>query len=261
MILDDILSYRRQQLTREIAAVSRQEMADRAQACSQYADHRFITALKKRPFSIVAETKKASPSKGLICPDYDPVALAKAYEKGGAAAISVLTEEHYFLGNAQHLAAVRHAVSLPILRKDFIFDPYQIDHARVLGADAVLLIVAMLAKEEMIGLMTHAAKRKLDVLMEVHDQEELQIALDVGANLIGINNRNLKTFEVDIATTQRLCKNIPAAIPVVAESGLSTNQQLKLAASFGAKAALVGECLVKCLDPSATLKKLLEGLT
>lgn len=209
-----------------------------------------------RSIAVIAELKKASPSKGLLRSDFDPVAMAQQYSQGGASALSVLTEQNYFQGDRKFPGMVREAVDLPILRKDFIVDAHQVVESRLLGADAILLIVALLSKPELSELLALSRELDLDVLCEVHDLPELQVALDCGADLIGINNRNLKTFEVDLQTTYRLLEHIPAGLPVVSESGIFLPEQLVELAQAGVTAVLVGECLVRQPNLTEALQQL-----
>ncbi|OAQ21705.1 indole-3-glycerol phosphate synthase TrpC [Thermosulfurimonas dismutans] len=220
----------------------------------------FRGALTAPGFTIIAEVKRASPSKGLLCPDFDPIRLARSYEQGRAGAISVITDEPYFQGSLEYLAAVRGVVELPLLRKDFILDPVQIEEARAFGADAVLLIVAALSFEELREFLAYARKLELSALVEVHDEEELEIALSAGADIIGINNRNLKTFEVTVETTFRLLKHVPSGVPVISESGLSEAESLKRLFSAGVAGALIGEALVKDPHPDYLLKEWQKAL-
>ena len=211
-------------------------------------------ALRKARPAIIAEIKRASPSKGLLCPDFDPLRLARAYRQGGAAALSVITDEPFFQGSLEYLSAVRAAVELPLLRKDFILDPIQIEEARAFGADAVLLIVAALSPEELRELLACARRLELSALVEVHDGEELETALSAGAEILGINNRNLRTFEVSVETTLRLLPRIPEGRVVVSESGLSDPETLERLARAGVDAFLIGEALVTAPDPEARLR-------
>ncbi len=208
---------------------------------------------------IIAEVKKASPSKGLLRADFEPAALAKIYVDNGAAAISVLTNADHFQGSIDHLAQV-HAVAnprkVPVLRKEFIFDEYQIYEARAYGADAVLLIVAMLSPEELKALMALSEKFWMQCLVEVHDEEELKVALKAGAEIVGINNRDLRTFTTDLEVTERLASRIPFGKVVVSESGINKPEHIKRIKSAGAHAALIGEALVTSPDVGAKLGEL-----
>ena len=205
---------------------------------------------------VIAEIKKASPSKGLIRADFAPTALAGAYARGGAAAISCLTDETYFQGRLDHLGLARDACVLPVLRKDFLIHPAQICEARAAGADAILLIARMLDRTALAELHRLAGDLQMDALVEVHDEQDVEAALFAGASLIGVNNRDLDTFRVDPETTYRLRKHIPDRIPVVAESGIETNEQLLRLADAGVAAVLVGESLMRQPDVEAALRRL-----
>ncbi len=206
---------------------------------------------------LIAEVKKASPSKGLIRPDFDPVAIAKTYEAAGASAISVLTDEKYFQGSLEYLKAIRAEVKLPLLRKDFVVDPYQIYEARAAGADAVLLIVAALSIDELSYFRALASELGMASLVEVHTREELDVALDIKAKIIGINNRNLQTFETALYTTFDLAAEIPSDCIIVSESGISTRKDVVHLAAAGVSAILVGESLMREPDPAVKVKELL----
>ncbi len=216
-------------------------------------------AIAGEGISIIAEIKRASPSRGKLREQLDPRSLARAYEEGGAAAISVLTEEEFFSGGFADLEAVRTAVSLPLLCKDFIIDPWQIYRARVAGADAVLLIAAILS-DEMLAELAHVAQRlDMDILLEVHDEEELERAKRADANIIGINNRNLRDFSVDLATFEALAPLVEAARPLVAESGVRSTADVRRMEQAGASAVLVGEGLVRSHDPAEAIRQLKLG--
>jgi len=206
---------------------------------------------------IIAEIKKASPSLGIIRKDFNPVDIARIYEAGGAAAISVLTDEKFFQGNLSYLTDVKKSVNLPILRKDFIIDAYQIFEARSAGADAILLIAALLSKEEMQRYLDLAGQLGMDCLVEVHTEAELKKALQTNANIIGINNRDLATFKTDLGTTLRLRPMIPAEKIVVSESGIKSRADVVKLIKEGVGAILVGETLMKSDDISAKLRELL----
>ena len=209
--------------------------------------------------NVIAECKRRSPSRGVLAPDYDPVAIAKQYEAGGAVAISVLTEPTFFDGALAHLTAVRAVVSLPLLRKDFVVDDYQLLEARAAGADAVLLIVAALEQRELVALRERAAALGLAALVEVHDEEELSRAIDCGARLIGVNNRNLRTLAVDVEASDRLAARMPAHVVGVSESGLQTRADLERLAAAGYKAFLIGERFMTAPDPAKAIQELKWG--
>ncbi|GFO69197.1 indole-3-glycerol-phosphate synthase [Geomonas limicola] len=206
---------------------------------------------------IIAEVKKGSPSKGVIRPDFDPLEVALTYQDNGATCLSVLTDEHFFLGHLGYLALIREQVSLPLLRKDFIFDPYQIYQARAAGADAILLIAAMLELSQLREFSALARELSLDVLLEVHDEAEMEVALLTDCNLIGINNRDLRSFVVDIETSERLAKLVPPGRLVVAESGITTRQEIERLSGQRVHAFLIGESLMREPDIGAKLQELL----
>lgn len=257
MILDDIAVYRKRQLEREKSAVPFEEMKKAAEKISAPCKD-FAGALKADGISVIAEVKKASPSKGVIQPDFEPAATALQYEKAGARAVSCLTEEHYFQGSSKYLQMIRENISLPILRKDFIIDPYQIYEAKCIGADAVLLIAAMLDTDTMKEYRKIAEALDLDVLAESHNEEELDSVLEAGCEIIGINNRNLKTFEVTLETTVRLAEKVPKGYTIVSESGIRDNADIKLLRSCGAEAVLIGETLMRSGDIAKSMRELIS---
>jgi len=207
--------------------------------------------------NVIAECKRRSPSRGVLAADYDPVSIARKYEAGGAAAISVLTEPTFFDGALAHLTAVREAVALPVLRKDFIVDDYQLLEARAAGADAVLLIVAALAQPELVRLQARAWELGLAALVEVHDDEELLRAVDSGARVVGVNNRNLRTLVVDVGASDRLAALMPAGVVGVSESGLQTRSDLERLAAAGYRAFLIGERFMTDPDPARAIAELI----
>ncbi len=204
--------------------------------------------------AIIAEVKKGSPSKGIIRADFDPVTIAESYQSAGATCLSVLTDEQYFYGHLNYLNMIREQVSLPLLRKDFIIDPYQVAQARAFGADAVLLIAAALEDQQLLELAQLARELRLDTLLEVHDAEELGRALQLPVDLIGINNRNLKTFVTDLGITEQLARRIPEAQVAVAESGINNRADIERLQAAGAGAFLIGESLMREADIEAKLK-------
>ena len=217
----------------------------------------FAQALTGSERRIIAEVKKASPSKGLIRADFDATAIAKDYASHGASAISVLTEERFFQGELAYLEQIHASVEVPLLRKDFMLDPYQIVEAKSFGADAVLFIAAMLDRQHMGELRQQASELHMDALVEVHSETELEAALNAGAQLIGINNRDLKTFAVNLATTEKLAPLVPAGMPVVCESGIDSIEQIRRVEKLGIHAFLIGESLMRAPAPGGKLRELL----
>jgi len=215
-------------------------------------------ALKGDHIRLIAEVKKASPSRGLLNPDLNPTELARTYAEGGAAAISVLTEENHFMGSIEHLAEIREVVNLPLLRKDFIFDPYQVYESRAYGADALLLIAAILSQGQLKELFSLSRSLGLGCLIEVHSQSEVERAVLSGAEILGINNRDLSTFAVDTNTTRRLRPLIPKEKTVVGESGIKSRKDIEILEKWGVDAVLIGEALVTASDIRAKMKELLS---
>ena len=234
-------------------------LAARAAAAPSSAG-RFTAALARTDrINVIAECKRRSPSRGVLRADYDPVAIASGYEAAGAAAISVLTEPTFFDGSLEHLQAVRAAVDVPLLRKDFVVSEYQLLEAKAAGADAVLLIVAALRPAQLKVLHDHARRHGLDVLVEVHDATELAIAIDAGARIIGVNNRNLRTLQVDVQASEALIARMPAEVIAVSESGLKTAGDLARLKALGYRAFLIGERFMSTVDPGAALASVLES--
>jgi indole-3-glycerol phosphate synthase len=257
-ILDRIMAAKRAEVAAAKRSLSESEMQSRAQAVAAPRD--FIASLKRRIDSgdaaVIAEIKRASPSRGLLREDFDPAQLARSYERGGAACLSVLTDREFFEGAPEHLASARAACALPVLRKDFIFDPYQVAEARAMGADCILLIAACLSAGEMQGLELTAARLGMAVLVEVHDATELDAALQLRTPLVGINNRNLRTFETRLETTLALLEYMPEDRIVVTESGIATAQDVSRMRSRGVNAFLVGEAFMRAPDPGGALRAL-----
>jgi len=259
MILDTIIQHKWREVAqaRERTPLTRLE----AEAAKQSPARGFACALKRpdadSPVRVIAEIKKASPSKGLIREDFRPVDFARSYQAHGAAAISVLTDEEFFQGSLDVLRAVRAAVGLPLLRKDFIIDPYQIVESRAAGADAILLIVSVLTDARLRAFREQAEGLGMDCLVEVHTREEGRRAADCGARVIGVNNRDLKTFETDLRHTEEILPALPKGAILVSESGIATNADVRYLASLGVDAILVGETLMRHPEPGDGIKALL----
>jgi indole-3-glycerol phosphate synthase len=255
MILDEIVRFRRDDVARAARATPRKELEQSPAYAAPR--HGFAQGLRRGGIAIIAEVKKASPSRGVIRPDFDPAAIARAYEHAGAVGVSVLTEERFFQGHLDHLAEVRRAVNLPILRKDFLIDPYQVVEARTWGADAVLFIVAILGDQQLDEMLAAAREQGLDALVEIHDERELERALAAGAEIVGINNRDLRSFVTTLETAERLRPLVPASAVPVAESGISGPADIARLGRAGFDAFLIGECLMRAPDPGAKLRELL----
>ena len=255
-ILDEIVASKRGELEEQKARFSSAALEERI--ANQPRPLNMSGALLGDRVRLIGEVKKASPSRGLLCHDFDPIQLATTYVQNGAAAISVLTDPR-FQGTLEHMSQVKTATlsyGTPVLRKDFIFDPYQVNEARAWGADAILLIVAILTSQQIKDLIALSRSCWMQCLVEVHSSEELNVALDAGAEIIGINNRDLRTFHTDLGITQELVKQVPRGKLVVSESGISTADHVRELKGMGVHATLVGEALVTAPDVAAKVKEL-----
>ena len=261
-ILERILARKREELEAARSVVPFARMQKRAASAPPPRD--FAGAIRAkiaagRP-AVIAEVKKASPSKGLLRADFDPAAIARSYEAGGAACLSVLTDRDFFQGSHAHLAEARSACALPVLRKDFITEPYQVHESRALGADCILLIAAALARQDMQGLEASARSLGMAVLVEVHDAAELDAALALETPLLGINNRNLRSFETRLETTLDLLASVPAGKTVITESGILAPADVRRMRGHGVEAFLVGEAFMRAPDPGSALRKFFNSL-
>lgn len=255
MILDDILAQRKIQLDREMKERPLVDLMDEAKKRDKI-PFPLEQVLRERDLSLIAEVKKASPSKGLIAKDFQPLPTALAYEEAGAGAISVLTEEHYFQGNNRYLEEIAAKVRVPVLRKDFVIDPYQIWHAKALGASVVLLIAAILTDGELRDFRGLADRLGMDAILEVHTEEELERGIRSGARIIGINNRDLRTFQVDVQRTVDLMKKVPEGMLVISESGLTTKDDIDRLRKAGVRGVLIGETLMRSGDVAKAIREL-----
>lgn len=256
MILDKLAASARVRVDRLKAERPLESVREEALSIKPEKPFCFEAALKKEDIAFICEVKKASPSKGLIAPDFPYVHIARDYEAAGADAISVLTEPEYFLGSNDYLSAVKRAVNIPVIRKDFTIDPYQIYEARIIGADAVLLICALLDTEALTEYIRIADTLGLTALVEAHDAAEVASALEAGARVIGVNNRNLKTFEVDIENSARLRQLVPEHITFVSESGIKTPGDIDALRKNGTDAVLIGETLMRSSRKAEELARL-----
>lgn len=260
MILDELAESTRKRVEQSKEQIPLGKMMDLAsEACHRpgkaLPPFAFEKALKKPGMSFICEVKKASPSKGLIAPDFPYVDIAKDYETAGAAAVSVLTEPEYFMGSNDYLTEIKENVSIPLLRKDFTIDPYQIFEAKAIGADAVLLICALLDTNLLRTGIQICDSLGLSALVEAHDEKEIQSAIDAGARIIGVNNRNLKTFEVDFSNSIRLRGLVPESVLFVAESGVQTEEDVQLLHEAGVNGVLIGETLMRSNQKKEILKR------
>jgi len=253
-LLDRILEVKRAEVAAAKSRLSLKEIEKRAKIAAPVRD--FVGALRKKQPAVIAEIKRASPSRGVLRAGFDPAAIAKSYEKGGAACMSVLTDKEFFQGSAEHLQAARAACLLPTLRKDFVVDPYQVFESRALAADCILLIAACLSKKEMLDLESVALGLGMAVLVEVHDGAELEAALELQTPLIGINNRNLKNFDTRLETTLELLPRVPSGRIVITESGIVSVDDVARMRAHGVHAFLVGEAFMRAADPGAELAAL-----
>lgn len=256
MILEEIAARTVQRVAEEKNAVPLSEMKKRAEAMDANTGFPFKKALSGSEISFICEVKRASPSKGLIAPDFPYLDIARDYEKAGASAISCLTEPFWFKGNDEYLTEISQAVKIPVLRKDFTVDEYMIYQAKTLGASAVLLICSILSKEQLSEYLGIAHSLGLSALVEAHDEEEVRTALAVGAGIIGVNNRDLRTFTVDINNSARLRKLVPPEVLFVSESGIKTAADIEALRSNGTNAVLIGETLMRSPDKKAALDEL-----
>ena len=256
MILEEIAARTVQRVAEEKAAVPLSEMKKRAEALDANTGFPFRKALSGDEISFICEVKRASPSKGLIAPDFPYLDIASDYERAGASAISCLTEPFWFKGRDEYLAEISNAVTIPVLRKDFTVDEYMIYQAKTLGASAVLLICSILSKEQLSEYLGIAQSLGLSALVEAHDEDEVRTALSVGAGIIGVNNRDLRTFTVDINNSARLRKLVPPEVLFVSESGIKTAADIEALRSNGTNAVLIGETLMRSPDKKAALDEL-----
>ncbi len=257
-ILDTIVQHKRREIEEGRSAVAEKVLEGRLAEAPPVRD--FRAALEQVPgMAIIAEVKKASPSAGVLRQDFDPVSIARIYAGHGAAAISVLTDAHFFQGSLSYLASIRHAVSAPLLRKDFVLDRYQLLEARLAGADAVLLIAEILGPKELSFLLNEAHALGLQALVELYDRENLQRVLDSGARLIGINNRNLRTFETRLEHTLELADRVPRDCCLVSESGIRNRADVLRLQAAGVRAVLIGEIFMRAADIAAKLEEIRGG--
>jgi len=255
MLLDEIVEQKKKEIIADRQSVSISQLEKMILGVSP--PRNFINPfLNSSTITIIAEVKKASPVKGLLCHNFDPAKLALDYQDGGAGAISVLTDKKYFQGNKGFIEIVRENVDLPVMRKDFIIDRYQVIESRAIGADALLLIASLLDEKELKELLTLTRSLGMEALVEVHDQPELEKALSVGATVVGINNRNLRNFSVSISTSLNLAQYVPVDVVMVSESGIGTKEDIESLIDAGFRGVLIGESLVKSSNPAAKIREL-----
>lgn len=264
MILDDIVKAKKQQVEKAKLSLPQDELMKMLEFREVGREptlemHRDFKAAINKPgkVSLIAEIKKASPSKGLICKDFDPIRIARIYQQEGADALSILTEENFFQGQPFYIKEVKQAVSLAVLRKDFLLDEYQLYESALLGADAVLLIASLLSEGLLSKFLTLAGQLEIDAMVEVHSEDDLEKALKIDAQIIGINNRDLRSFRVDLDTTARLTKSIPKDKITVSESGIKSREDVKFLKSLGIKAVLIGEAFMAAPDIGAKVREVM----
>ncbi|MCS7235838.1 MAG: indole-3-glycerol phosphate synthase TrpC [Armatimonadota bacterium] len=257
-VLDQIVAHKQAELAEQRRRVPEEQLA--LQTASAPAPRPFAEALRGPGLRVVAEVKAASPSAGVLREDLDPAALARAYAGGGACALSVVTDRRFFRGSSEHLQAAREATHLPVLRKDFALESYHVYEARALGADAVLLIAAVLDRRRLAELVALTEQLGMAAVVEVHTEAEVDRALEAGARVVGINNRDLRTFQVDLGVTERLRPRIPDPVVVVSESGIETPAHVRRVWAAGARAVLVGSALVRSPDPARKLQELVGAV-
>lgn len=260
MILNKIIEHKKIELKESVNKFPLIELQSRVKDQQPPKDF-YKLAKENSDLKIIAEVKRASPSKGIICEDFNPVQIAKSYESNGAFAISVLTDKQFFMGELEYLLSIKKEVGIPLLRKDFTLDPYHVYEARYYGADIVLLIVSVLEKTQISDLLDITSSLDMSAIVEVHDKNELEVALDVGSKIIGINNRNLKTFEVNLSTTEKLSRLIPEECLVISESGIKTAEDINRLESLGINTFLIGESFMSYNDPGFKLKELISNVS
>ncbi len=259
MILDDIVEYKNGELKKSKEQLPLSELEKKLDGLTLPLDF-YNLATSDSSIKVISEIKKASPSKGIICENFDPVRIARSYKDNGASAISILTDEKFFQGSLNYLSEIRKEVNIPLLRKDFTIDPYHIFEARLYGADIVLLIAAILDKDRIKEYLGIVDSLNMNAIVEVHNRDELEIALDTGCRIIGINNRNLTTFDVDLSTTVELIKYIPEDVLVISESGISNPDDIRMLRNSGVNTFLIGESFMKSSDPGIKLREYIDQI-